>query len=170
MRAINIRNRITIVLTSIFIVGMNASGTERLPQDHSTETVRAPSQGSESLSGCYQLTSLSWSPQVEDLSMIPTGFELSSDPTARGATYFKLRSLDVKTERDRWESLWNWRPRGSDKLEINLGAGLGGFRGTLAKSGRDELVGKVKEYCDSRCGYKRRIGKLRLRKISCGPS
>jgi hypothetical protein len=100
--------------------------------------------------------------------MIPTEFKLSNVLNASGATYFKLRSLGDEAVLNPWEVLWSWRPEGKDKLEINLGTGLGGFRGTLKRSGGG-LIGKIKEYCDSRCGYKRRIGSLRLQKINCRP-
>lgn len=56
-----------------------------------------------------------------------------------------------------------------DKLEINWGTGMGGFRGTLKRSSSGELVDKIKEYCDSHCSYKRRAGSLHVQKISCGP-
>jgi hypothetical protein len=56
------------------------------------------------------------------------------------------------------ENLWDWGPKGKDKLEIDWSTGLGGYRGTLERSGSGELVGKMKEYCDYCCACKRRTG------------
>lgn len=163
------RTSVTPKLALVIVLGINGTSFPAISQERPKEALQVQSQGQDELAGCYHVARVSWSPQPEDLQMIPTGFELLKVANAPGATYFKLRGLGAKAEPNPWELLWSWKPDGKDRLEINLGTGLGGFRGTLKRSGSGELVGKVKEYCDSRCGYKRRIGSLHLQKISCGP-
>ena len=163
------RSLTTTILTSILVLGMNVSGVRLHAQEHSKETVQVPSEGPDFIAGCYQVTGVSRGLIAEDYSLFPTRFELLIVPRAPGATYFNMRSLDAKGDRNSWEASWSWRPEGKNKLEINWGAGLGGFRGTLKRSGSGELAGKMKEYCDSHCSYKRRVGILHVKKISCGP-
>jgi hypothetical protein len=162
------RNPTATILTLIIVLGMNVSGVQLHPQEHSKETVQARSQSPDLFASCYQVAGVSRGLIGEDVGLFPTRFKLLNVPRAPGATYFNIRILDVKGERNLWEASWSWRPKGKDKLEINWGTGLGGFRGTLKRSASGELVGKMKEYCDSRCEYKRRTGTLHLRKISCG--
>jgi len=64
------------------------------------------------------------------------------------------------------ENLWIWQAKG-DRLWLSWGTGFGGFRGTLNQSGSGEFVGKVKEWCDSHCEWKRRVGTIRIRKTDC---
>jgi hypothetical protein len=81
---------------------------------------------------------------------------------------FAMRSFGPQTK-DRWENLWAWKPQGTDKVKVIWSGGLGGFRGTLKKSKNGDLAGKIKEWCDSRCGWKKRTGQLHLKRISCSP-
>jgi len=164
------RNLTTAILTSVFVLGMNVSSIQLQSQEHPKATVQAPSQGPHALAGCYKVVLLSWSPSDSHINSIPMRFELLSVPRVPGATRFDIRSLGEKAGHNPLESLWSWRPKGKNKLEIVWSSGFGGFRGTLKRSGSGELVGKMKEYCDSRCEYKRSTGSLHLEKIDCGPN
>ena len=159
---------LTTILTSVFVlVGMNVSSVRLHPQERPTANGQAPNPGPHVFAGCYRVALLSWSPSNPNIHFIPTRFELLSAPRVPGATGFGIRSLDAEAGSD---SLWSWRPKGKDELKIAWNRGLGGFRGTLKRSGSGQLVGKIKEYCDSHCGYKRATGSLRLEKIACGPN
>jgi hypothetical protein len=52
------------------------------------------------------------------------------------------------------------------QIKISFGS-LGGFRGTLRPVAAGEFTGKLKEYCDNRCAWKKREGKIRIRKVDC---
>lgn len=117
--------------------------------------------------GCYEVTSLTWSPPDETIKLIPKQFELLS--TSRGAGAFDMHSLPKKAE-PAFENSWAWRPKSDDKLWISFSTGLGGFKGTLKKSRNGELAGKLKEWCDSRCGWHKRTGTLHIRPAACGPN
>ena len=124
------------------------------------------------LVGCYEVTSLKWTPPAEDPIKSPLErFELSSEPdrsTTGQHGPFRVHSL---TRNDPWERLWNWRPSADGQnLRINLSHGLGGFRGAFHVDSNGELVGKVKEYCDHRCDWKRQTAHIRARKIPCAPA
>jgi hypothetical protein len=162
------RNLTNGILTLFFFLGINASCVQVHSQEHPIQAVQGPSQGWGELVGCYQVALLSWTPPDASIDLIPPRFELLNVPRVPGANYFNIRSLRG-AERDPWQNAWAWRPKSNDKLEINWGAGLGGFRGTLKRSAGGELVGKIKEYCDARCGWKRRTGDLHLQKINCEP-
>jgi len=168
MIGVNMRNLTASILTLIFVLGMNVFSIQLHSQEYPKATVQPPSQGPQVLAGCYKVALLSWSPPDSTINSIPTRFELLSLPRIPGATTFGIRSLGVEAGRDPSENLWSWRPRGKGKLEIVWSHGLGGFRGVLKRSG-SELVGRMKEYCDSRCDYKIRTGNLHLAKVNCGP-
>jgi hypothetical protein len=78
--AANMRTRIATKLTLVFVLGINGSSNQVRSQERSKEAVHVLSQGPDGLAGCYQVARVSWSPQVEDIQMIPTRFELSSVP------------------------------------------------------------------------------------------
>jgi hypothetical protein len=44
---------------------------------------------------------------------------------------------------------------------------LGGFRGKVRPASTDEFVGKLREWCDGRCEYKKTTGTMRIRKVEC---
>jgi hypothetical protein len=104
--------------------------------------------------GCYEVVSLSWNPPDETIRLVPPRFELTANK--------RVLPLPSKTGEIPWGS-WT---ADSDKLKITFGH-LGGFRGTLKRSASAEFEGKLKEYCDSRCEWKKRVGKIRIRKITC---
>jgi len=115
--------------------------------------------------GCYQVTSLTWTPDGSDIHLIPKEFELSND--SRGNGTFHLKSLGGETTRS--EYFWWWEATGANKVRVAWGTGLGGIRGTLKRSSNGDLHGKIKEWCDSRCGWKRRTGQIRVQPIACTP-
>lgn len=116
--------------------------------------------------GCYEIVSQKWHPTNEDASPIPARFQLLSEPMdERSDAILQMRSLT--TNPDLMEKLWFWQIK-DHGLFLSWGTGLGGFRGMLVQDHENEFVGKVKEWCDSRCGWKRRTATIRIRKSDCG--
>lgn len=115
--------------------------------------------------GCYQIISEKWHPMNEDASPIPSRFQLRMVPTdKRSKTIFQMRRIPAGDSP--LENLWIWQAKG-DRLWLSWGTGFGGFRGTLHRSGSAEFVGKIKEWCDSHCEWKRRVGTIRIQKTDC---
>jgi hypothetical protein len=115
--------------------------------------------------GCYQITSEKWHPMNEDASPIPSRFQLRSEPAdKRSTTILQMRRIPAGNSQI--EKLWIWQAKG-DRLWLSWGTGFGGFRGTLNQSGSGEFVGKVKEWCDSHCEWKKRVGTIRIQKTEC---
>ena len=118
------------------------------------------------LAGCYQVTSLTWTPDGSDIHLIPKEFELSNDP--RGDGMFRMKGLPL-VKNNPIERGWWWKPKGASKVRVDWSSGLGGIHGTLKRSRNGDLHGKIKEWCDSRCGWKRRTGQIRVQPIACTP-
>ncbi len=115
--------------------------------------------------GCYEIVSQKWHPGNEDASPIPSRFELRNEQAdKRSADFFQMRG--IPPGRNDWERLWLWRPK-SDGVWVSWGRGLGGFRGTLKQHRNGELVGQIKEWCDSRCEWKKQVAEIRIRKAQC---
>ena len=115
--------------------------------------------------GCYRVVSLAWQPPDEDIKLIPERFQLRSEPAFESSKeMFAVRSIPASG--NLMERLWAWRPKGS-RLWIWWGTGFGGFRGTFKRSRTGEFVGRLKEWCDSRCEWKRRVGIIRIQQIDC---
>lgn len=118
-------------------------------------------------SGCYEVQTLTWNPPDRRIRLIPSRFELSVDRTQPGHKLFKIHdlpanpdnSIDAIVEKSRF-----WIPERNGVL-LSFGE-MGGFRGTLKQS-NGALVGKLKEWCDARCAWKKRAGTIRVRKIEC---
>jgi len=106
--------------------------------------------------GCYDVTSLYWKPPDDSIKLVPPRFELTTNGD--------IHPLPHKLGDVRWGS---WKAK-DNKLKMNFGL-LGGFRGTLKRSGSGEFAGKLKEYCDYRCEWKTRVGSIRIRKVTCVP-
>jgi hypothetical protein len=115
--------------------------------------------------GCYRIVSQVWHPTNEDDVPIPIRFELSGEP-ARPPHSGSYEMRSVPPSNDPTEKRWIWRPRG-DQLWLVWDADLGGFRGTLKQSGAGELAGKVTEYCNTQCEWKRRVAKVTIRQVDC---
>jgi hypothetical protein len=113
--------------------------------------------------GCYEVKSLTWSPLANDIKVIPTRVKLLNTP--RGDGVFEMRSFGDNSNRN--ENFWWWRPESTGRVKVDWSSGLGGIRGTLKRSKNGDLKGKIKEWCDSRCGWKRRTGDLLLHPIVC---
>lgn len=115
--------------------------------------------------GCYRIISQKWRPVNQDAIPIPGQFQLGSEPAASPARgIFAMRS--VPASGNIMEKLWVWEPRGN-RMWISWGTSFGGFRGTLKRTGNGEFVGKVKEWCDSHCEWKRRTAEIRIQRIDC---
>jgi hypothetical protein len=115
--------------------------------------------------GCYEIVFQKWHPGNEDASPIPSRFELSNEHAdKRSADLFQLRA--IPPGRNDWAKLWLWRPK-SDGVWVSWGRGLGGFRGTLKQRRNGEFVGRIKEWCDSRCEPKKQVAEIRVRKTLC---
>jgi hypothetical protein len=130
-------------------------------------SVQAGDHSVPQFAGCYEIVSLTWSPPDNTIKLIPKQFELLS--TARGPGVFDMHSLPRKPEPS-FENLWAWTPKGHDKVWISFSTGFGGFDGTLKKSGDGQLAGKLKEWCDYRCGWHKRTGTLHVRSATCAPN
>jgi hypothetical protein len=125
-----------------------------------------PGHSSARFAGCYQVTSLTWSPDGSDIRLIPKEFELLNDSRGNGA--FRMRGLPI-AEKNSIERAWWWMPKSANKVRIDWSSGLGGIHGTLKRSKTGGLAGKIKEWCDSRCGWKKRTGRIRVEPIACTP-
>jgi len=115
--------------------------------------------------GCYQIVSQVWHPMNEDMVPIPSRFELGRElapPPHSG--FYEMRSVPASGHPS--EKLWMWQPEGN-QLWISWGTDLGGFHGTLKQSASGEFVGKVKEYCNSRCEWKKSVAKITIRQTDC---
>lgn len=165
----NMRN-LTLALSLVFVLGISLFSIQVHSQENPNQGVQGPGQGPDELAGCYQVTLLSWNPPDDSIKLIPTRFQLLNVPRVPGAKSLGIRSLEAGSKRNPIENLWSWRPKGKGELEIEWSNGLGGYRGTLKRSGSGELVAKMEEYCDYRCADKGRTGSLHLHKISCEPN
>ena len=115
--------------------------------------------------GCYQVVSQVWHPSNGDIRLIPNRFELRTESAfGPNSGMFAGRSMPGSGDPTDW--VWMWRPKGG-RLWISWGTGLGGVRGSFKRSRTGEFVGKLKEWCDSRCGWKRRVGIIRIQQIDC---
>ena len=114
--------------------------------------------------GCYEVETLVWSPADDTIRLIPKRFQLLNETWQPNRSVFLMRSLPASG--DRIEKLWTWEPKG-DRVWISWSTGFGGFKGTLKPSRTGELVGKLKEWCDGRCGWKKRTGAIQVRKTDC---
>ena len=117
------------------------------------------------MAGCYQIVSQVWHPMNEDAVPIPTRFELSSEsapPPHSG--FYEMRDDPPSGYSNEKRSIW--QPKGK-QLWLVWATDLGGFRAILKQSRSGEFAGKVTEYCDTQCGWKRRIAKITIRQIDC---
>jgi hypothetical protein len=62
-----------------------------------------------------------------------------------------------------------WKPKGSRKIAIHWGTGLGGFKGTVKKMSSAKLKGRLKQWCDYRCGGGGFTGELTIQPTNCSP-
>ena len=127
-----------------------------------------PSRAPEQFAGCYEVTSLSWDPPDNKIKLIPNRFELLNTPVRNNE--FKIHSLRAGPYESQFEKRWSWSPKGKNKLKISWSTGLGGFYGTLHKSSNGDLAGTLKEWCDSRCGWKKETGDFHIRRTACPPN
>jgi|SRR6185312_4798547 hypothetical protein len=141
---------------TVFVILMCSS----IPSHGQTQTSSAVK-----FAGCYEIVSQKWNPGNEDASPIPSRFDLRNEQDdKRNTEFFQMRGIPAG--RNDWERLWLWRPT-SDGVWLSWGRGLGGFRGTLTQERNGEFVGKIKEWCDSHCEWKKQKAKIHIRKIQC---
>ena len=115
--------------------------------------------------GCYQVVSQVWYPSNGDITLIPNRFELLTESAfGPSSGMFAGRSMPGSGDPTDW--VWAWQPKGS-RLWISWGTGLGGVRGTLKRSRNGEFVGKLKQWCDSHCAWKKKVAIIRIRQIDC---
>lgn len=114
--------------------------------------------------GCYRVISLTWSPADHTITLIPQQFELLTDAIPQAKDIFQIRTLPATD--DLMQNGWIWQPK-DNRIWISWGRGFGGFRGTMKLSRSGDWAGKLKEWCDSHCEYKKRVGVIRIRKIAC---
>jgi hypothetical protein len=130
---------------------------------------QSSSQAPQEFAGCYEVTFLKWSPPDHSVTLIPKQFELLNE-SCGGTSCFRMHSRGTEEAQRHYENLWSWNPKGNSRVKLSLSTGLGGYRGTLKRAGNSDLAGKIKEWCDSRCGWKKRTGTLRIHRIVCRPS
>lgn len=116
------------------------------------------------LAGCYEVRELNWNPPDNRINLIPPRFRLSTNRTQPGHDVFSIESVPVNDSPLARFSFWI---PGDNELRISFGTGFGGFRGTLKPSSTGELEGKLKEWCDNRCEWKKRVGTIHARRIEC---
>jgi hypothetical protein len=127
---------------------------------------QSPPSAKVPFAGCYKVVSQTWHPGNEDEGTpIPNLFQLRNDVVG-GASSGIYDMRRVPPNADVSDKQWVWQPKG-DRLWLSWGYGLGGIRGTLKRSASGEFVGKVKEYCDSRCEWKKQVATIKIRQVEC---
>jgi hypothetical protein len=129
---------------------------------------RTSQQTNSIFAGCYETVSLTSNTSDSTITLIPKQFELLRTNTTPWRGGFPVLSLTNTRERPPFESLWRWKPQSRSQVWIAFNTGFGGFKGTLKKTGNGELRGKLKEWCDGRCGWRLRTATLSIRSIACG--
>ena len=123
-----------------------------------------PSASVKQFAGCYEVTSLSWNPPDNRIKLIPPRFELSMQIFDDA---YHVQPAPRNAPATAYMRLFSWKPAGH-AVKISFNGGLGGWRGKLRQSRSGELAGNLKEWCDYRCGWKKRTGSIHLKRISCG--
>ena len=133
--------------------------------------LRAANGANRDLVGCYEVTSLKWTPVADSrIQLIPKKFQLTDKSAGPGTkSFFDMHSLE--SDPIPQERLWSWSLaeetiRGN-RLRLDFSTGLGGIKGIVRRARDGSLRGNIKEYCDSRCGWKRETGHLVARRIPC---
>ena len=83
---------------------------------------QAAGQSSPGFAGCYEVTSLTWSPPG-DVKLIPKNLELLN--VARGDGSFHMRAVGVET--NGMDRFWWWEPKGQTKSRPGGEADWGAF-------------------------------------------
>lgn len=119
------------------------------------------------LAGCYEVRVLQWSPPLEDEPHFPPSrLQLTAIPLEGDQTAFRVQSLPVAPSGSTFEQQWFWVPEGR-RLTLSFGFGLGGMRGAFKASSNADLSGKLKQWCDKRCDFKKTEITMSLRRIDC---
>ena len=121
-----------------------------------------------SLAGCYEIKTSKWKPPLEDdphLMLIPSRVRLSTQ-SEPNQNVFKVESIPINPDGAQMDRLWFWIPEGTG-LRLLLGAGSGGFRGRLKRTNDGDFSGKLKQWCNGHCDWKRTEVMVRLSRINC---
>lgn len=112
--------------------------------------------------GCYEVRSLVWDPPDESITLVPSRFELSTDPSPAGRHSFVIKTVDSGAPRF---SLWGSNSKKS--FWLSFGTGKQAFVGKLKQSDSGDFIGKLKYFCDwiGHCGH--HVGTIGISKIDC---
>ena len=117
--------------------------------------------------GCYEVRVLKWSPPSEDEPQFPPShLQLTAIRLERDQNAFRVQSFPVAPSGSTFEQQWFWIPEGR-RLTLSFGFGLGGMHGSFKPSSNADLFGKLKQWCDKRCDFKKTEITMRLRRIDC---
>ena|SRR5581483_220747 len=119
------------------------------------------------LAGCYEVRVLKRTPRMEDETHFPPSrLQLTEIPLDGDKTGFVVQSIPVAPSGSTYQQQWFWVPQ-RGQLRLSLGLGMGGFRGSFGLSTNGDLSGKLKEWCDNRCGFKKTVIAMNLHRIEC---
>ena len=116
------------------------------------------------LVGCYETSSLTSVPADLATRGVPQFFELTDRPTPFGNPWLQMKAADATTEPSRLHHIWTPR-HGSIKLQF--GWGMGGWEGTLKPAAPNEFVGKLKPFCNGRCGGQKQVVSVHVKRVEC---
>ncbi len=125
-----------------------------------------PQAPASQFAGCYQVTATRWNPPLEDRpTWPPRRIKLATNAPFSSANVFAVASLDSEGN-PHDNDFSNWEPI-SDGIKLLLSGGRGGMRGTLHVNKHGDLEGKIKQFCDFRCDFKRETVRLELHRVDC---
>jgi len=108
--------------------------------------------------GCYDVVAVS-SPEGG----VPHHFELTNEPTKFGTHWLQVKADTADTAPARTHHLWSSK---RDGVKVIFGWGLGGWEGKLKPDQTNDLVGKLTNFCDSKCSPKQ-VVTVRARRVEC---
>jgi hypothetical protein len=96
---------------------------------------------------------------------IPQKFELTDLPTTFSNHVFQLKVATASFPSARMHHVWSPLP---NRVKVQFGWGMEGWGGTLKASDTNELVGKLKPFCDTiRCGGPKQVVTTRAKRVEC---
>jgi hypothetical protein len=115
--------------------------------------------------GCYDVVLLSSVPPDLPMGGIPPRFELTDRPTVFGSHVFQLEAATATSAPERLHHVWSLL---HDKVKVQFGSGMGGWKGTLNRSDTNGLAGKLQPFCDTmRCGGPKQVVTIRTTRVEC---
>ena len=113
--------------------------------------------------GCYEVVSLESAPPKQPAGGIPHRFELTDRATIFGNEVFQLSAETAATPPARLHHVWS--PL-QNRVMVQFGWGMGGWKGKLKQLKSNELAGKLKPFCDTiRCGDE--VVTIRAKRVDC---